>query len=281
MTSSSRDTLRPRALVTGASSGIGRIFARRLAREGFDVVLVARRQVRLTELAKEIETVGAKAEVVVADLATVEGLENVERRVAVGDLTMLVNNAGFQVYMPFVELDPARAETQINVHVTAVVRLCRAALPAMIARGSGSIINVSSMLAFSAGLDRPFLPKRATYAATKAFVNAFTETLSNELADTGVKVQALCPGVVRTEFHNMDGAPALRPNVPVMEPEDVVEASLAALALGDVICSPVLADRALLDREHEARHAVFGAGLGATLSPRYAAGQTAASSRAK
>jgi short-subunit dehydrogenase len=134
---------------------------------------------------------------------------------------------------------------------------------------------------FSAGLDRPFLPKRATYAATRAFVNASTETLFTELAGTGVKAQALCPGVVRTEFLNVDGTPALRPNVPVMEPEDVVEASLAALALGDVICSPVLADRTLLDREHEARHAVFGAGLGATLSPRYAGGQTAAVLEAK
>ncbi len=277
MASSTQDTLRLRALVTGASSGIGQVFARRLAREGFDVVLVARRRDRLTELAKALEAGGARAEVVVADLATVEGLETVERRVAAGDLAMLVNNAGFQVYRPFVELDPARAEAQINVHVTAVVRLCRAALLAMIARGSGSIINVSSMLAFSAGLDRPFLPKRATYAATKAFVNAFTETLANELAGTGVKVQALCPGVVRTEFHDVDGKPRLRPNVPVMEPEDVVEASLAALALGDVVCSPVLQDRTLLDREREARHAVFGAGLGAALSPRYAAGRTVVS----
>jgi uncharacterized protein len=103
-----------------------------------------------------------------------------------------------------------------------------------------------------------------------------TQRVSNELAGTGVKVLVLCRGVVRTEFHDVDGAPTLRPNVPVMEPEDVVEASLAALALGDVVCSPVLADRALLDHEHEARHAVFGAGLEATLSPRYAAGQTAA-----
>ena len=253
------------------------MFARRLAREGFDVVLVARRPDRLTEPAKELEAGGAGAEVVVADLATVERLETVERRVAAGDLAMLVNDAGFQVYRPFIEFDLALAEAQINVHVTAVVRLCRAALPAMIARGSGSIVNVSSTLAFSAGLDGSFLPKRATYAGTKAFVNALTETLANELAGTGVKAQALCPGVVRTEFHDVEGEPRLRPNVPVMEPEDVVEASLAALALGHVVCSPVLQDLALLDREREARHAQFGAGLGATLSPRYAVGQTAAS----
>jgi uncharacterized protein len=139
----------------------------------------------------------------------------------------------------------------------------------MLARRSGAIVNVSSMLAFSAGMDHPFLPKRATYAATKAFVNVFTETLSGELAGTGVKVQALCPGVVRTEFHDVDGKPVLRPKVPVMEPEDVVEASLAGLALGEVICSPSLADTSLLDREREARRALFDAGRGANLSPHY------------
>jgi short-subunit dehydrogenase len=255
--------------VTGASSGIGLAFAQRLATDGYDLILIARRQERLTQLAREIENGVANAEILVADLGLPEGLAIVEQRAARGDVTMLVNNAGFQTYMPFVELDPDRAEAQIRVQVTAVVRLTRAVLPALLARNSGTIINVSSMLAFSAGMDQPFLPKRAVYAATKAFVNSFTETLSGELAGTGVKVQALCPAVVRTEFHDVDGKPILRPNVPVMLPEDVVEASLAALALGDVICSPALSDRRLLDGERQARHAVFGGGRGAELSPRY------------
>jgi short-subunit dehydrogenase len=258
------------ALVTGASSGIGRVFARRLARQGYDMILIARRRERLNEVAREIEAAGRKAEIIVADLASPEGLACVEERARIGDLTMLVNNAGFQKYMPFAELEPDIAEAQIRVHVTAVVRLSRAALPGMIARNTGAIVNVSSMLAFSAGLDLTFLPKRVTYAASKAFVNAFSETLAGELAGTGVKVQALCPGVVRTEFHDVDGKPLLRPNVPVMEPEDVVDASLAALALGDVICSPALADRSLLEREREARHAVFAAGRGRERAPRYA-----------
>ena len=225
----------------------------------------------MRSFARQVKNDGALAEVLVADIATPKGLAEVERRTAMGDVAMLVNNAGFQAYMPFVDLDPDRAEAQIQVHVTAIVRLSRAALPSMLARGSGAIINVSSMLAFSAGMDQPFLPKRATYAATKAFVNAFTETLAGELVGTGVKVQALCPGVVRTEFHDVDGKPALRPNVPVMEPKDVVEASLAGLALGDVICSPALADRSLLDHERQARDAVFGGGRGAELSSRYQA----------
>lgn len=262
---------RGRALVTGASSGIGLAFAQRLATDGYDLILVARRNDRLTQLARSLENVCAMAEVLVADLASPEGLAIVEKRAATGDVTMLINNAGFQSYMPFVQLDPDLAEAQIRVQVSAIVRLSRAVLPAMLARNAGSIVNVSSMLAFSAGMDQPFLPKRATYAATKAFVNSFTETLSSELVGTGVKIQALCPAVVRTEFHDVDGKPALRPNVPVMEPEDVVEASLAGLALGDVICSPALRDRTLIEHERQARHALFGGGRGAELSPRYRA----------
>lgn len=269
--SAAPQTPRPLALITGASSGIGRVFAQRLARDGSNLILVARRQERLAELARQVEKDGVSAEVIVADLATPAGLAAVERRAAAGDLTMLVNNAGFQTYMPFAELDPDRAEAQIHVQVTAVVRLTRAALPGMLARGAGAIVNLSSMLSFSAGVDKTFLPKRTLYVGTKAFINGFTEQLAGELAGTGVKVQALCPAVVRTEFHDVDGEPVLRPKSPVMEPEDVVEACLAALALGDIICLPALADRGLADREREARHALFGAGLGAELSPRYAA----------
>ena len=182
---------------------------------------------------------------------------------------MLVNNAGYQTYMPFVELDPDAAEAQIHAMVTAVVRLCRAALPAMLARGKGDIINVSSTLAFSAGMDDAFLPKRANYAATKAFVNAFSEILATEVAGTGVRVQALCPGVVRTEFHDVDGEPKLRPKIPLLEPEDVVEASLAALKLGDVICLPALSDRAVVEREREGRSAMFRSAVKAKMAERY------------
>ncbi len=234
---------RPIALVTGASSGIGRVFAKRLAADGYDLVLTARREERLKDLAAELEKAGVKAEIIVADLSTRDGLAKVEERAGAGDIAMLVNNAGYQTYMPFVELDPDAAEAQIHAMVTTVVRLCRAALPAMLARGAGDIVNVSSTLAFSAGMTDAFLPKRANYAATKAFVNAFTEILATEVSGTGVRVQALCPGVVRTEFHNVDGEPKIRPNIPLLEPEDVVQASLAALELGEVICLPALSDR--------------------------------------
>ena len=263
-------TPRALALVTGASSGIGRVYAKRLARDGADVILVARRKERLEDVAREIEALGRRAEIIVADLTTREGLAAVETRAAQGDVTMLVNNAGYRTYMPFVELDPDAAEAQIHAQVTAIVRLCHAALPAMLARKEGAIVNLSSTLAFAAGMDASHLPKRAVYAATKAFVNAFSETLAVELKDSGVKVQVLCPGVVRTEFHDLDGKPgAVRPNVPVLEPEDVVQASLAALKLGDVVCVPALPDRALVDAERDSRHAIFKGGLSATIAPRY------------
>lgn len=259
----------PVALVTGASSGIGHAFAQRLALNGFDLVLVARRGERLHELAGELAAKNAKSEIIVADLSGKEGLAQVEKRAGAGDISMLVNNAGFQRYMPFCELDPDIAEKQIFLHITALVRLCRAVLPGMLSRDKGSIINVSSMLSFSAGMDQPFLPKRATYAASKAFVTSFSQILATEVRDTGVKVQALCPGVVRTEFHDVDGKPALRPNVPAMEPEDVVQASLAALDLGDVICSPRLEDQNLLQNIQEACQALFAGTLSSGLAPRY------------
>jgi short-subunit dehydrogenase len=261
---------RPVALVTGASSGIGRAFARRLARDGNDLILVARRKERLSELADEIADNGAAAEIIVADLSGQNGLAPVEQRAARGDISILVNNAGFQKYMPFADLDPDIAEQQIFLHVTAPVRLCRAVLPGMLSRSKGSIVNVSSMLSFSAGLDQPFLPKRATYAASKAFVTAFSEILATEVRDSGINVQALCPGVVRTEFHDVDGRPQRRPGVPVMEAEDVVQASLAGLALGEIVCSPGLANQNLLENVSKARQTLLGSALSAELAPRYA-----------
>jgi hypothetical protein len=257
------------ALVTGASSGIGRVFAHRLAGDGYHVVLVARRRERLEASLREIEAAGGSGEVLAADLADREGLVAVERRAAAGDVTLLVNNAGFQTYQPFTELSIDRAEAEVAVQVTAVMRLCHAVLPAMIARGDGAIINISSMLSFSGSLDAPYMPKRSMYASTKAFVTAFSTLLAAELADTGVRVQAFCPGVVRTEFHDVDGEPVLRPKVPIMEPEDAVKAALRGLELGDTICIPSLEDREKLSAVAEAQGALFGAGRGSELASRY------------
>jgi uncharacterized protein len=264
---------RLRALVTGASSGIGAAFAEHLARDGYDLVVVARRRERLGTLAERLgREHRVEVEVLAADLVRADELRKVEHRLAADDaLALLVNNAGFGVYAPFLELDPDRAEELFRLHTVAPVRLARAALPGMVARGKGAIINVSSMLAYSAGAPTSASsPKRAVLAAAKSFTNTFTEILHGELEGTGVQVQALCPAVVRTEFHQVTGTDLSRmPPENIMEPEAVVRASLAALRLGDVICVPFLDDPTILTQSH---NDVFGAAMSArrdTIGLRY------------
>jgi short-subunit dehydrogenase len=267
-----RTNMRSHALVTGASSGIGAAFAERLARDQYDLVVVARRRERLDALAQRLrEGQHVTVEVLVADLTEPGELLAVERRVADDPaLEMLVNNAGFGGYMPFVALDADRAEELIRLQVVAVIRLTRAALPGMIARGHGAIINVSSRMAFSAMLPSPPLPKRATYAATKAYINTFTQILDNELEGTGVRVQALCPGIVRTEFHERMGMdPARLPAAAVMTPEDIVQASLTGLRLGEVLCVPGLDDPGLLTQMQESQRVVLEHSNSGTIAKRY------------
>jgi short-subunit dehydrogenase len=140
----------------------------------------------------------------------------------------------------------------------------------MIQRGRGAIINVSSLLAFSAALSAPLLPKRAAYAAAKAYINTLTQILHAELARTGVQVRALCPGLVRTEFHRQMGAdPASFPAGMVMAPEDVVEASMASLRLGEVICVPALEDPNLLQTIEESQRRLFEHSVGGKRAKRY------------
>ena len=264
--------LRPHALVTGASSGIGTSFAERLAKDGYDLIIVARRQDRLETLAQRLqESYQVHVEVLAADLSKSDGLHTVEKRIAEDSaLEMLVNNAGFGGYMPFIELEPDKAEELINLQVLAVTRLTRAALPGMLSRGHGSIINVSSRLGFSGSLGSAQMPKRATYAATKAFINTFSQLVQSELEGTGVQVQALCPGLVATEFHTLVGTDTSRfPAGLVMKPEDVVEASLAALKLGEVICVPALEDVSLLTQIQESERKFFELSRTGNLAQRY------------
>ena len=221
-----------RALVTGASSGIGEAFARRLAGRGTALVLVARREDRLEALAKELDVA---TEVLVADLADPDDLRRVEDRLAAptDPVDLLVNNAGFGTTGPFATLPVDREEEEIRVNVLAVVRLSRAALPGMVERGSGAIVNVSSLAAFQPD------PGNATYGASKAFVLNFSEALAEELRTTGVRVQALCPGYTRTEFQTTAEYETSRiPKVVWQRPEQVVDASLAALDRGRPLCVP-------------------------------------------
>ena len=231
----------PRALVTGASSGIGAAFSERLARDHYDIVLVARDRARLEQIAAKLsERYGIEAEVLSADLTKSSDLCLVENRIA-GDtgLDVLVNNAGFGTAGAFASLDPDREEEEIRLNVLALVRLTHAALPGMIARRAGAIINVSSMAGFQPG------PFNATYCATKAYVNSFTEALHEELRGSGVKMQALCPGFTRTEFQKRAGLDTSHlPEFVWMSPESVVEASLEGLGR-DVVLVPGYANRAV------------------------------------
>jgi short-subunit dehydrogenase len=263
---------RPGALVTGASSGLGAAFAERLAQDGYDLVIVARRRDRLESLAGQLHANHqVNVEVIAADLSEPGDLSTVEKHISQNKaLELLVNNAGFGGYMPFVELDPDQATELINLKVLAVTRLTRAALPGMLERGRGSIVNVSSRLAFSAALGSAQLPKRAVYAGANAFINTFSQLLQGELEGTGVQVQALCPGVVETEFHERVGIePGRYPAAIVMKPEKVVEASLTGLKLGEVICVPPLEDLALLTQIQEDEKRFFELSRGGTLATRY------------
>jgi short-subunit dehydrogenase len=262
---------RPCALITGASSGLGEAFAERLAADGHDLIVVARREDRLRALADRLrDRHGAATQVLVADLTAPGDLRRVEAQIAAGPaLDLLVNNAGFGGYRPFLQLDPDRAEELIRLQVLAVTRLARAALPAMVARGRGALINVSSQLAFSAALPSPPLPPgRAVYAATKAYVNAFTQLLDGELAGTGVRVQALCPGVMRTEFYARMGTDLGRLPIRPMEPAEVVRASLAGLQRGAVLCLPGLDDASALDEWRAAERRILEQAWANTLAER-------------
>src|SRR5580700_9810481 len=261
---------RPLALVTGASSGIGAVYAERLARDGYDLILVARRRDRLEALAARLrDEAGAEAEPLAADLADAEALSQVEAQVA-GDerLALLVNNAGFGGYRPFVEVEPRVVDELIAVHVRAVARLTRAALPGMVRRVKGAVINVASLLALSGALPPNPLPYRAVYAGAKAFILAFTEALSGELGESGVHVQACLPGLVDTEYHAVTGRdPAKMP--PMMKAADVVAASLAALKRGEVVCIPGLDDPTLIGNLAELRGTILMKANRPALAQRY------------
>jgi short-subunit dehydrogenase len=226
---------RPVALVTGATSGLGAGFARHLAAAGHDLVLVARDRGRLDAAAGELrEGYRAGVDVLTADLATADGRQPVIARLQAG-VDMLVNNAGFGIAGDFWSTEPDLLQQQLAVNCAAVLALTRAALPPMLATNAGAIINLGSIAGILSG--------RATaYSATKAWVIALTEGLAANLADTGVRLQALCPGWVHTEFHDRAGITMRAvPDFLWLEVDDVVRASLADLRRGKVVCVPSLA----------------------------------------
>jgi uncharacterized protein len=221
------------ALVTGASAGIGLALARRLAREGSDLVLVARDRARLERLAGELRAAhGTQVEVLVADLADREQTQQVCERLAdpARPVDLLVNNAGFGLSRPFLDNELSREEAGLDVMVRAVMLTCHAAGRAMRDRGHGAILNVSSVASFMAG---------GTYSAEKSFVTVFSEGLAEQLRGTGVTVTALCPGLTRTEFH--ERARMDLPGVPEalwLDADEVARQALADVAAGRVVSVP-------------------------------------------
>ncbi|HUY22077.1 MAG TPA: SDR family NAD(P)-dependent oxidoreductase [Acidimicrobiales bacterium] len=256
------------AIVTGASSGIGAAYARRLAADGWDLVLTARRSERLDALADELGTAhGVRVRPVTADLGDADDVDVLCAVVEERAPDMLVNNAGLAHYMPFGELPAARARELVDVNALAPVLLSRAAVPGMLARGHGAIVNVASLLAFSAAADAPHLPQRAVYAATKSFLVTFSRILAAEVRPGGVDVQVVCPGVVRSEFHSRQGLDLSQ--VPRMEPDAVVAASLADLAAGVVVSIPGLAGPGPLEHLDAAGAELLGASRATELPDRY------------
>lgn len=223
------------AAITGASAGLGSVFARKLAARGYDLLLVARRRDRMEALAAELSRAhGVAAETIVADLAEIADIDRVAARIAAEPrMALLVNNAGFGTKGRFWEA-PLESQTAMHrVHIDATMRLAHAALGPMVARNEGAVINVSSVAGFARSL------ANVSYCATKSWINAFTEGLALELKGTKVTVQALCPGFTYTEFHDVMGVDrAVVPKWLWMDPDGVVEASLEALAARKVFVIP-------------------------------------------
>lgn len=232
----SADSPRLVALVTGATAGIGRVFAKRLAASGHDLILVARDAARLQALADELALQhDIEAEVLVADLSRDDGMRRVADRISSERrLAVLVNNAGFGTKGLLVNRPVAEQATMLELHVMAPMLHTRAALPGMIERRRGWIINVSSVASFTYSMGN------VNYCATKAYLRTFSQALALELADTGVRVQALCPGFTHTEFHGRAGIDkATIPKALWMDVDRVVDESLAQIAAnGPVVCVP-------------------------------------------
>ncbi|MCA0029598.1 SDR family NAD(P)-dependent oxidoreductase [Mesorhizobium sp. B263B2A] len=242
------------AVVTGASSGIGAVYADRLAGQGYDLVLVARRADRLAELAEKLRhTYDRKVSVISADLANDDDVRRVEQAVTADEsITLLVNNAGIGGQAVVATADVDAAERMIKVNTIALTRLTRAVLPGLLARNRGGIVNIASVLAFDTSFG-------GIYSGTKAYVVNFTEALHREVAGTNVKVQVVLPGATRTDFWELAGTDI--DNVPkeiIMTADDMVNAALVGLARGEAVTVPALADTAKLDTFLAARQAFYG-----------------------
>jgi short-subunit dehydrogenase len=264
------------ALITGASAGIGAIYADRLAKRGFDLILVARNQARLDALAKRLKSeTGRSVETITADLNDKADLAKIEATLrGNAGITLLVNNAGVGAAAPLLNSDVEKMDQMIRLNVGALTRLTYAAVPGFVARGGGSIINIASVVAIS--------PEtlNGVYGGSKAFVLAFSQSLQHELADKGVRVQAVLPGATATEFWDIAGLPVqhLPTEIGVMSAVDMVDAALAGFDQGETVTIPSLPEKSEWDGFDAARRAMSGRLSSTTPANRYNVGrsQTAA-----
>jgi short-subunit dehydrogenase len=247
------NTSKGKALVTGASSGIGAVYADRLARRGYDLILVARNRDRLQAMAARLagET-GRQVEVVAADLLDKADLARIEARLRTdAGITVLVNNAGVGATAPLLSSDIAKMDDMIALNIGAPMRLAHAAAPGFVERGAGTIVNISSIAAIAPEV------LNGVYGGSKAFMLAFSQSLHHELSGKGVRIQAVLPGATATEFWGIAGTSV--ENLPagiVMSAEDMVDASLAGLDQGELVTIPALPEAADWNAFEAARKAL-------------------------
>lgn len=256
------------ALITGASTGIGAVYADRLARRGYDLVLVARNQDRLNSLAKKLTTEARRSiEVVTADLtksSDVARIENILRDDA--SITMLVNNAGVGSVSSILQADVNAMQQMIDLNITALTRLSYAAAPAFVKRGTGTIINISSVVAIAVEA------LNGVYSASKSYVLSFGHSLQKDLAEKGVRVQTVLPGATATEFWDIAGYPPQKTSEITMSAADCVDAALAGLDAGEAVTIPGLHEGELWTRWEADRRKISPKFVNAKPAPRYGVG---------
>lgn len=256
------------ALITGASSGIGALYADRLARQGYDLILVARNADKLEQVAKAIrDATGRRIDTLPADLANAGDLRRIEARLAnERSITMLVNNAGIGSTARALDADVDTMSAMVSLNVEALMRLSYAVIPAFVARGRGTIVNIASIVAVAPEV------LNGVYGGTKAFVLAFSQNLHQELGGTGVRVQVVLPGATATDFWDIAGKPVEHlPDEIVMRADQLVDAALAGLAREEFATIPSLHDESRWDAFEAARRAMAGELSTSTPAARYLA----------
>jgi uncharacterized protein len=259
------------ALITGASAGIGAVYADRLARRGYDLILVARNQARLDTVADRLRgETGRQVTVLAADLNDKAGLAKVET-VLRGHpgITMLVNNAGVGSVASILQADVDKMEAMIDLNVTALTRLTYSVAPAFVARGQGTIVNISSVVGVAVEA------LNGVYSASKSYVLSFGHSLQKDLGEKGVRVQTVLPGATATEFWDVAGYPPQKTSEITMSAEDLVDAALAGLDAGELVTIPGLHDEGLWTRWEADRRAISPKFRNAKPAPRYGVGARA------